>query len=206
MSADVHVLRASDHELAKRAAAGDRDAQRAVFHAHRQRVHVILYRILGSNHEMDDLIQDAFIEVFRSLPSYRGDAQLGTWIDRITTRVAWRHLEGRGARTVRLELVREQESSPDTSPERRVMAREAARRLYAILDRIEPDHRVAYTLHMIDGRPLKDVASAMGASLVATKVRVFRARRMVEKRARLDPLLSDLVSVSDDEDPSGGSP
>lgn len=188
--------RRADHVLAQRCVEGEREAQRALFAAHKERVHVILYRILGSNTEMDDLVQDAFFEVFRSLSAYRGDAQLGTWIDRITTRVAYKHLSQRKPARVQLELVRVvDDASP---PDARVAARDAARRLYAILDTLEAGQRIAFTLHVIDGRPMREVASVTGSSVVATKVRVWRARRAVEAKASTDPHLADLVG--------GGSP
>jgi DNA-directed RNA polymerase specialized sigma24 family protein len=73
------------------------------------------------------------------------------------------------------------------------MHREAARRLYSLLDRLEPSQRIAYTLHVLDNKPLKEVASLMQASLVTTKVRVFRARRTIEQRAANDSLLGEFV-------------
>jgi RNA polymerase sigma factor (sigma-70 family) len=184
--------RRADHVLALRCVDGDREAQRALFAAHKDRVHVILFRILGSNHEMEDLVQDSFFEIFRSLSAYRGDAQLGTWIDRITARVAYRHLSQRKPGRVQFEVVRNvvDDGAP---PDARVAARDAARRLYAILDTLEPSHRIAFTLHVIDGRPMREVASVTGASVVATKVRVWRARRAVEAKASSDPHLADLV-------------
>lgn len=192
MGSQAVEQRRSDLDLARRCVRGERDAQRALFSAHRERVHVILYRILGTNRDIDDLLQDAFLEIFRGLPTFRGDAKLGTWIDRITTRVAWQHLAHRkDVPAAALELVR----ADDTGPDRRAELREAARRLYGILERLEPAQRVAFALHVIDGRPMREVADVMSASVVATKVRVFRARRAVEKRARLDPLLSAFLGA-----------
>jgi RNA polymerase sigma-70 factor, ECF subfamily len=191
-SAQLEDRRRADHLLARRCVDGEREAQRALFAGHKDRVHVILFRILGSNLDMEDLVQDAFFEVFRSLGAYRGDAQLGTWIDRITTRVAYRYLSQRKTGRVQLELVRPliDDASP---PDVRVAARDAARRLYAILDTLEAGQRIAFTLHVIDGRPMREVASVTGASVVATKVRVWRARRAVEAKASSDPHLRELL-------------
>lgn len=163
-----------------------------VFRRQKQRVHATLYRILGSNSEIDDLIQDTFIEIFRSLPSFRGDALLSTWVDRIAVRVAYGHIARRKPETVRLSLVPETPAE-GADAEDRAVAREAARRLYAILDRIEPNQRIAYTLVVIDGRPLPEVAKIMNASVVTTKVRAWRAAKIVEKRAQHDALLATFV-------------
>jgi len=185
-----------DLALAARCARGDRAAQRELFHREKRRVHATLYRVLGSNSDMEDLAQDAFVEVFRSLGSFRGEAQLSTWIDRITVRVAWAWLSRRPPRAARLEAVPEIPAG-DPTAEQRAQLRQAARRLYEVLDRLDPKLRIAFTLYVIDGRPLADVAELMSASLVATKTRVWRARRQVEKRAQKDPLLRSFLEDAD---------
>lgn len=179
----------SDVELARRCVAGDCAAQRDFFHRERRHVHATLYRVLGSNSDIDDLVQDAFLEIFRSMPSFRGDATLSTWLDRITVRVAYAYIARKRPDTARLSLIPDLPAG-DPSAEERVLAREAARRLYAVLDGVEARQRVAYTLHVIDGRPLTEVARIMESSVVLTKVRAWRAARTVEKRARRDPLLA----------------
>jgi RNA polymerase sigma-70 factor (ECF subfamily) len=185
------LVRAPDDlRLASRCVDGDRSAQRELFDRERRRVHATLYRILGSNAHIDDLIQEVFIGVFRSLKLFRGEASLATWIDRCTVRAAFAYLSKRPPRS--LELVRDI-AAEQPSPEQRALAREAARRLYAELDQMDPKQRVAFTLHVIDGRPLQEVAALMEASLVATKTRVWRARRDLERRARRDPVLSSFV-------------
>jgi len=75
------------------------------------------------------------------------------------------------------------------------MTRQATTRLYRVLDRIPVAQRVAFTLHVIDGRPVKAVASAMDASVVATKVRVWRAWGAIRRAASNDPLLADLIGT-----------
>ncbi len=189
----VIALRATDdHALARRCVEGDESAQRELFERYKRHVHGTLYRILGSNGEMDDLVQESFLSAFRSLHGFRGESSLSTWLDRVTARVAYAHLSHRRPESARLELVPEIASS-DPSAEDRVLTREAARRLYAVLDRIEARQRIAFTLHVIDGRPLQEVATITESSLMVTKTRVWRASREVERRARRDPLLASLV-------------
>ena len=180
-----------DLELVKRCVAGDRNAQRTLFARERDHVHWTLFRILGHSQHLEDLIQDAFLEVFRSLGTFRGESQLSTWVERCTVRVAYGYFR-RKALVPRLEPVHEVATGAP-SAEQRVIHREAARRLYALLDRLEPSQRIAYTLHELDNKPLKEVAALMQASLVTTKVRVFRARRNIETRAGNDPLLREFV-------------
>jgi RNA polymerase sigma-70 factor (ECF subfamily) len=154
-------------------------------------VHATLFRLVGSNTHIDDLVQDAFLEIFRSLATFRGEASLRTWMDRCTVRVAYAHFSRR-SRLLQLEPVPEI-AAEGPSAEERASLRQAMTRLYAELDRLEPRQRVAFTLHAIDGRPLEEVARVMQASLVATKTRVWRARRAIEKRAKRDPLLAEFL-------------
>lgn len=180
-----------DRTLVDRSMAGDHAAQRDLFRRERRRVHATLFRILGSNLSMDDLLQDVFIEVFKSLHTFRGESSLSTWIDRCTVHVALSYLRKKRPKLVEIEG---DGPSNDTTPEARLLLKEAARRLYAELDRMDPTLRLAITLHVIDDRPVAEVASMMDASVVATKTRVWRARRHLEKCARKDPALATFLS------------
>lgn len=177
-------------ELAQRCAAGDRAAQRTFFQQQRTRVHRTLYRILGSNRHVEDLIQDTFIATFGSLGSFRGGSTIGTWIDTIAARTAYRHLSRREPRADHLQAVVDL-AAPSSDPERQAGAREAVHRLYALLDHMDAKYRIAYTLHVIDGRPIKEVARITSASIIAVKNRLWRARQMVQLRALRDPLISE---------------
>ena len=178
----------ADRDLAGRCAAGDRAAQREVFLGQRDRVHRTLYRILGNNRDMEDLVQEAFLEVFRSIARFRGDSTLATWCATIATRVAWASIERRKPQSTALELVPE---IADDAPDARdhLASRDAARRLYAALDKIPVAQRVPFTLATIEGLPLAEVAALTRSTLVATKTRVWRARRDLERRAAKDPVL-----------------
>jgi RNA polymerase sigma-70 factor (ECF subfamily) len=187
------AVRDHDRDLARRAASGDRGAQRELFMAQRGAVHHALFRILGSNRDLEDLVQDAFLEIFRALPSFRGDSTLSRWCQTIATRIAYLAISRRRPPSVDLALV--EESVPDHSDtERQVMLREATRRLYAALDRIEAKQRVAFALAVIDGRPLAEVAQLTEATTIAVKTRVWRARKDLMKRASKDALLSSYIA------------
>ena len=183
---------AEETELIARCRAGEPAALRQLFERERARVHRLLYRVVGSNTHMDDLLQDAFLEVFRSLPGFRGDSSIRTWIDRCVVRVAYAHFK----RKARLPLL---ESVPDVgsdgpTPEERSSRREAVRRLYAELDRLEPRQRMAFTLFAMEGRTLREIAQIMDSTVATAKVRAWRARRTLESRAQRDPLLSEFLA------------
>jgi RNA polymerase sigma-70 factor (ECF subfamily) len=196
----AQVAYVEDIVLVDRCLEGHEAAARDLFRRHRARVHASLYRILGSNRDMEDLLQEVFVQVFSSLRSWRAEASLATWIDRIAVRVAWRSIGKRRARPPEDELVEEDAPSADVGGARVAHAREGVRRLYAALETLSPPARVAFALHEIDGRPLAEVATVTGSSLTATKLRVWRARRSLHALAAADPVLREFL-----DDAAGGA-
>lgn len=189
-----------DVVLVDRCLTGEAAATRELFRRHRSRVHACLFRVLGSNHDMDDLLQDAFLQVFQSLRSWRAEASLATWIDRVAVRCAYRYLSQR-RRRIATEPLDDDASpapaSPGTGPgARRQLARDGVARLYAALDQLSPAARLAFTLHEIDGRSLAEAARLIGSSLTATKLRVWRARKRIEAAAAADPVLREFIEPS----------
>lgn len=185
-----------DVVLVDRCLEGEEAAARELFRKHKARVHACLFRVLGGNRDMDDLLQDVFIQVFQSLKGWRAEASLATWIDRIAVRVAWRYLSQRKATPPTLELVEDAVPIALVNPAlgaRKAMAREGVRRLYAAMDRLPPAARVAFALHEIEGRGMAEVATLTGASVTATKLRVWRARRALVAAAAADPVLREML-------------
>ncbi len=140
------------------------------------------------------MLQDAFIEIFRALPSFRGDSSLATWCKTIATRTAYLAISRRKPATTDLALVEDVVEHDAPGADRVAHAREAARRLYAALDRIEPKQRIAFALFAIDGLTIDEVAALTESSRVAVKTRIWRARHDVRKRAAKDPVLRDYLA------------
>ena len=180
--------------LVDRCLTGEPAATRELFRRHRSRVHACLYRVLGGNRDMDDLLQEAFIQVFQSLRGWRAEASLATWIDRVSVRVAYRYLSQRGRR-IQTDVLADDEAVPgiEGPGARRQLARDGVKRLYEVLDELGPAARLAFTLHEIDGRPLAEVAALVGSSVTATKLRVWRARKKLEAAAATDPVLGEFL-------------
>jgi RNA polymerase sigma-70 factor (ECF subfamily) len=157
----------------------------------RTAVHHTLYRILGSNQDMEDVLQETFLEVFRSMARYAARSSLVTWCCAIASHVALGHLRSRRRPVVELTA---DVPAPDPDAERVTLAREAARRLYIALDKIEAAQRIAFALAVVDGRPLQEVAELTDSSLSAVKTRVWRARKELDRLAGRDPVLSAYVA------------
>jgi RNA polymerase sigma-70 factor, ECF subfamily len=196
----VHA--ADEAELVAKCVAGDASAQRTLFERERTRVHRLLYRVVGSNAQLDDLIQDTFLEVFRSLHGFRGESTLRTWIDRCAVRVAYAYFR-RKRRQPMLQPVWDEVAYVPNVEERASM-REAVRRLYAELNRLEPHQRIAFTLFALEGRSQREVADVMRSTIATVKIRVWRARRALEQRAQKDPLLAEFF-VDDQQGQKGVS-
>ncbi len=190
MTAAAYV---EDVLLVDRCLTGEPAATRELFRRHRTRVHACLFRVLGSNRDMDDLLQEAFLQVFQSLRGWRAEASLATWVDRVSVRVAYRYLSQRGRRVQTEVLVDEAAPSFEGPGPRRQLARDGVKRLYAVLDELSPASRLAFTLHEIDGRTLAETAALVGSTVTATKLRVWRARNKIEAAAANDPVLSEFL-------------
>ena len=180
--------------LVDRCLTGEPAATRELFRRHRARVHACLFRVLGTNRDMDDLLQEAFIQVFQSLRGWRAEASLATWIDRVSVRVAYRYLSQK-QRRIQTDVLGDDDVLPggEGPGARRQLARDGVKRLYSVLDELGAASRLAFTLHEIDGRPLAEVAELVGSSVTATKLRVWRARKKVEQAAAADPILSEFI-------------
>jgi len=202
-SHDLHVAQRAacveDLVLVDRCLGGEQTAARELFRRQQGRIQATLYRILGSNRDMEDLLQETFIQVFRSLPGFRGEARLSTWIDRIAVRVAYRYIAKKPPAAVPLELV--EPAGPGASaPDRLASAREGVRRFYEALAQLSAPARIAFALHEIDGRSVAEVASCTESSVTATKVRIWRARRALRRQAESDPVLSEFLSDASAEE------
>jgi RNA polymerase sigma-70 factor (ECF subfamily) len=181
-----------DAELVAACVAGDMAAQRALFRREYARVNATVYRLVGSARDSDDLVQETFIAVFRGLPRFRGDSKLSTWIDRIAVRVVFNRIRSRGPSTVPLDLLGDVEGTGGTT-DAQAHARDGLRRLYAALGELTPEARTAFALYAIDGRSISEVAHLTQTSFVAAKCRIWRARRVIMKKAKEDPVLAELV-------------
>jgi RNA polymerase sigma-70 factor (ECF subfamily) len=175
---------------------GDRRALQAVFTAHAPYIERVLGRIVRTPADVEDLLQSTFLAAIHAFPRFRGEAQVRTWLARIAVRTAQDRLRSAAHRR-RADLPDLEEMADprafsgsaevDLDTQRRV------RRLQHVLEHIAPKKRVAFVLHVFEGLPIEEVAALTGASVPATKSRVFWARREVLRRAARDPLLRDYV-------------
>ena len=89
-----------DLELATRCVAGERSAQRTLYEREKRRVHGTLYRVFGTNHQIEDVIQEVFLQVYRSIKDFRGQSRFSTWLYRVTVNVVLMHRRAAKSRPV----------------------------------------------------------------------------------------------------------
>ena len=187
-AADSTVVAPSSWDDATLAACrcGDRVALARVLAAEAPRVERTLSRIVGSRSDVEDLLQKTLVAAVRQFPSFRGEASVRTWLTSIAVRLARDHVR----RAKHLTLITNPED-PAPGPERMLDARRRLERLHELLGRIDSKKRVAFVLHVIEGRSMDEVAALMGASRAATKSRVWFARRKLMKAMEHDPLFRE---------------
>jgi DNA-directed RNA polymerase specialized sigma24 family protein len=79
------------YDVIKRAQQGDSDAFASLFHTHKTRIYSLCLRMTNNTAEAEDLTQDAFLQVFRKLPTFRGESALSTWLYRVAVNTALMH-------------------------------------------------------------------------------------------------------------------
>ena len=172
---------AEDARLIAAAEGGDRGAFDKLYRRHLDSVYARLTRVLGPVSERDDLVQQIFLDVYRALRRFRGDASFSTFLHRIVLNVAYEHLErrrrGKGWNEPLEARQLETLIAPGVSPEQRVRQREELTRLFALLERLSPKRRAAFVLVAVECLPLEEAASLLGANAAAIKQRVLEARR-----------------------------
>ena len=191
-----------DRILVERAQNGDREALGELFVRHSQMVRRLLASVIGATDELDDLVQDVFIQVYRSLPGFRGDARFSTWLHQVTVYAAYNYLRKPRRRWVPTEPeVFASIKGPDgEEPHERLYGGETLRRLHQILDTIKPKKRIAFILFAVEGHSVGEVAQMVGAPVPTVKSRIWFARRELRKKARRDPYLGQLLEEMDTDD------
>jgi RNA polymerase sigma-70 factor (ECF subfamily) len=184
---------AADAALIARHRAGDPDAFPAIYRCHAVAVYRRLTRILGPIPEREDLVQDVFLALHRTLPRFRGDAQLATLIHRIAINRAYEHLRRQSRRPTRLVdgWFFDDVIGPHASPELQSQTREDLARVFSCLERIKPKKRIALLLRVVDGMSFEDIARLVDATPEAVAKRVQHGQReldaLLERAERRQP-------------------
>jgi RNA polymerase sigma-70 factor (ECF subfamily) len=188
----------ADHDpLITRARAGDPAALREMLARHRQDVARIAFRVLGPSPDLEDVVQEALIQVYRSLPSYRGESKFSTWLFRVVTNVARMHVRHARARpplgSEHAEAIERMaaDGGPDAAAERG----ERLRALYGYLSALSEKKRTVLVLHDLSGVSPAEIAEIVGAPVLTVRTRLFYARKELYAALAADPALAGLLDA-----------
>ena len=187
-----------DHEpaLIRRAIAGDEGALRALWNRHAPHIDVVVRRLVGRDPELAaDIAQEVWIQIFRALPSYRGDSQFGTWAHRIAVNRTLNALR----KTRRLENLETEVKDDSASVEQDHDRSFVAESIGQAAAQLSPGARAVFVLHDVEGYTHEEIAEELGITAGGSKSQLFKAR------AKLRTLLAHLIDGKDVRLSSKGS-
>jgi RNA polymerase sigma-70 factor (ECF subfamily) len=176
----------ADRDLVARAIAGDRWADEAIYRRYVPRVGTVVARLLRHGPDVEDAIQDTFVEALRDLPKLREPDHLERWLIRIAVHQAHRRFRRRRLRRI-LGLDRSIDDETLVMQAGSSASQEAVAELALLdraLDRMAARDRTAWVLRRLMEYPLAEVAEVCRCSLATTKRRIARAEEVVEAHLR----------------------
>ncbi len=182
-----------DAELVTRAAQGDAGAIATIWLRHHVLVRSVLLSTLGPDQEIDDLVQDVFLELLRAVKLVRDGMALPAILARIAVRRAGMALRKRRVRSVVVSLPWMDVPEVPVGPAD-IDGRMALATLYRLLDKVKPRHRIAFLLHFVQGLDIAAVAEALEVSLSTAKRAVAAGREKLVRLARRQPRLRRFLS------------
>jgi RNA polymerase sigma-70 factor (ECF subfamily) len=183
-----------EQTLIAKAAAGDTESFRVLYTRHRSDVARLVYRMIGAPSDLDDVVQEVFFQVFKSLKDFRGQAKFSTWLHRVTVNVVLMHRRAARSRPTYTEE-QAQDTTPDddrVAPDEDVARRERVRAFSRLLDRLAEKKRIVFVLHELEGMAPAEIAKAVGAPVLTIRTRLFYARREIEAMLCDEPALAGL--------------
>ena len=168
---------ASDHALAQKAAAGDMAAFEELYARHNRRVYSLCLRMTGNVSEAEDLAQEAFIQLYRKIGSFRGESAFTTWLHRLTVNQVLMHFRKRNVKLemttddgeVPVQIVKGTEN-PNAMP---VVDRIALERA---VGKLPNGYRTVFVLHDVEGHEHEEIARLLGCSVGTSKSQLHKAR------------------------------
>ncbi len=175
----------TDHQLIRRAIDGDERALRQLWSQYAPHIDAVVKRLVGDPDLAADIAQEVWMQIFRALRTYRGDAQFSTWAHRIAVNRTLNALR-KVRRLGRLEVEIEDDTAlVEAESERAFLAASIEEATAALPERA----RLVFLLHDVEGYTHEDIAQELGITVGASKSQLFKAR------AKLRRLLAHLVEV-----------
>ena len=172
----------TEAEAIRRAQAGDPAAFEYLYQLHSRRVYALCLRMVSNPADAEDLTQEAFLQLFRKIGTFRGESAFSTWLHRMTVNVVLMRLRKKSLPTDSLEETLEPDAET-SGPKRDVGAPDL--RLSGAVDRVNlersieklpPGYRTVFVLHDVQGYEHNEIADIMGCSVGNSKSQLHKAR------------------------------
>ena len=176
----------AESRLIQDAIDGDEAAMRQLWSRHAPHIDVVVRRLVGDDLDLAaDVAQEVWIQIFRALPGYRGDAQFSTWAHRIAVNRTLNALRSRRRLSDIETEVQEDSAMVEIDTERSFLAAS----IQAAAERLSPGARTVFVLHDVEGYTHEEIAERLGITSGGSKSQLFKAR------AKLRTLLAHLIDV-----------
>jgi len=181
-AAETEPAPLSDHALAIAAGEGDMQAFELLYERHHRRVYSLCLRMTQNPVEAEDLAQEAFIQLFRKIGSFRGDSAFTTWLHRLTVNQCLMHFR---KKSVKLEKTTEEGDTPV-----QIVRGTENPNSMPVLDRIALDnalkqlptgYRTVFVLHDVEGHEHEEIAKILGVAVGTSKSQLHKARMKLRK-------------------------
>jgi RNA polymerase sigma-70 factor (ECF subfamily) len=187
-------------DLVARAQRGEEEAFEALFHQYKQRVYAVCLRMIGNTAEAEELTQEAFMQVFRKIHTFRGESAFSTWLHRLSVNIVLMRLRKKTVVETPLQDV----STGDDPTERRMELGAPDLALTGVIDRVRLERAVAqlpdgyrrvFVLHDVLGYEHNEIAAKLGFSIGNSKSQLHKARTRLRSLLRQDLAESEELPV-----------
>jgi len=188
----------TEAEVIRRAQAGDTSCYEALYMRHKRRIFSLCLRMTGNYAQAEDFTQEAFLQLYRKIASFRGESAFTTWLHRLSVNIILMHWRKKGLAEVSLEETLEPQS--EDGPRKDIGKRDDV--LHGSVDRLNldraiaslpPGYRIIFVLHDVEGYEHNEIAEMLGCSIGNSKSQLHKAR--MKLRSML-PRPSDVKSHS----------
>jgi RNA polymerase sigma-70 factor (ECF subfamily) len=173
----------SEAQAIERAKQGDAEAFQVLYELHKRRVYSLCLRMTANTAEAEDLAQEAFLQLFRKIGTFRGESAFSTWLHRLSVNVVLMHLRKKGLPVVSLEETTQGSGGEEDTPKKDFGAEDVA--LAGSIDRLQlqraveslpPGYRTIFVLHDVEGYEHNEIATIVGCSIGNSKSQLHKAR------------------------------
>ena len=180
----------NEAELIESAKQGDAQAFQALYDKHKRRVYSLCLRMTANTAEAEDLTQEAFLQLYRKIATFRGESAFSTWLHRLSVNVVLMHLRKKGLPEISLDeaLEPQHEDGPrkDIGARDNVLAGSIDRvNLERAIESLPPGYRIIFVLHDIEGYEHNEIAEMMGCSIGNSKSQLHKARMKLRDLLKL---------------------